>query len=86
VCGSHRKYEQYGSFRVIFESDSLSLVNALKSGDADLSDIGVLYREGRAGSGTGQEVRRSGAQPKRELIISIIVHIGKGRRKKFKPI
>jgi hypothetical protein len=34
-----------GSFRVIFESDSLSLVNTLKSGDADLSDIGVLYRE-----------------------------------------
>jgi ribonuclease HI len=37
-----------GSFRVIFESDSLSLVNALKTGDADLSDIGVLFREARS--------------------------------------
>ncbi|XP_071685499.1 uncharacterized protein [Lolium perenne] len=37
-----------GSFRVIFESDSLSLVNAVKSGDADLSDSGVLYREARS--------------------------------------
>jgi ribonuclease HI len=37
-----------GFFRVIFESDSLNLVNALKSGDADLSDIGVLYREARS--------------------------------------
>jgi ribonuclease HI len=37
-----------GFFRVIFESDSLNLVNALNSGDADLSDIGVLYREARS--------------------------------------
>lgn len=37
-----------GVFRVIFESDSLNLVNALKSGDSDLSDIGVLYREARS--------------------------------------
>jgi hypothetical protein len=37
-----------GFHRVIFESDSLNLVNALKSGDADLSDIGVLFREARS--------------------------------------
>jgi ribonuclease HI len=37
-----------GFFRVIFESDSLNLVNALKYGDADLSDISVLFREARS--------------------------------------
>jgi ribonuclease HI len=37
-----------GAFRVIFESDSLNLVNALKSGDHDMADIGVLYREARS--------------------------------------
>jgi hypothetical protein len=37
-----------GAFRVIFESDSLNLVNALNSGDHDLADIGILYREARS--------------------------------------
>jgi hypothetical protein len=37
-----------GAFRVIFESDSLNLVNALKSREHDLVDIGVLYREARS--------------------------------------
>jgi ribonuclease HI len=37
-----------GTFRVIFESDSLNLVNALKSGDHDMAAIGVLYREARS--------------------------------------
>jgi hypothetical protein len=37
-----------GAFRVTFESDYLNLVNALKSGDSDIADIGVLYGEARS--------------------------------------
>ncbi|KAI5003565.1 hypothetical protein ZWY2020_030725 [Hordeum vulgare] len=37
-----------GVHRVLFESDSLQLVNGLISGDYDLSNIGVLLREARS--------------------------------------
>ena len=37
-----------GIHRVLLESDSQQLVYALKRGDADLSDIGVLFREARS--------------------------------------
>ena len=37
-----------GVHRVLVESDSLSLIKALKSGDSDLSEIRVLIREARS--------------------------------------
>jgi hypothetical protein len=37
-----------GAFRLILKSDSLNLVNTLKSGDHDMVDVGVLYREARS--------------------------------------
>uniref|UniRef100_A0A8R7TS40 RNase H type-1 domain-containing protein n=1 Tax=Triticum urartu TaxID=4572 RepID=A0A8R7TS40_TRIUA len=39
---------ELGIHRVIFESDSLQLVNALKTGEYDKSSIGVLLREVRS--------------------------------------
>jgi hypothetical protein len=42
------KTSNLGAFRVTFESDSLNLVNALKTGDYDMADIGVLFREARS--------------------------------------
>jgi hypothetical protein len=36
-----------GIFRAIFESDSTTLVNAIKTGN-DLADVGVLIREARS--------------------------------------
>lgn len=39
---------EMGFHRVVFESDSLQLVNAINSGDHDLSSIGVLLREARS--------------------------------------
>lgn len=37
-----------GINQAIFESDSVSLVNAINSGERDLSSIGVLIREARS--------------------------------------
>jgi ribonuclease HI len=37
-----------GAFRIVFESDCLNLVNALNSGEYDLSHLGVLFREARS--------------------------------------
>jgi ribonuclease HI len=37
-----------GSYRVIFESDSINLVNAITKGGYDLADTGVLMREARS--------------------------------------
>jgi hypothetical protein len=37
-----------GLFQVQFESDCSNLIKAIKDGDQDLSDIGVLYREARS--------------------------------------
>jgi hypothetical protein len=37
-----------GSFRVIFKSDSTTLVSAIKNGGYDLADSGVLVREARS--------------------------------------
>jgi hypothetical protein len=37
-----------GIFRAIFESDSTTLVNAIKTGSHDLADVGVLIREARS--------------------------------------
>jgi ribonuclease HI len=35
-------------YRVIFESDCSTLVNAIKQGGHDLADTGVLFREARS--------------------------------------
>ena len=37
-----------GMYRVLFESDSSTLVQALKTTDYDLSEIGVLVRDARS--------------------------------------
>jgi ribonuclease HI len=37
-----------GLHRIVFESDCQTLVNALKNGSYDLSDLGVLIREARS--------------------------------------